>query len=91
LYFRGIGGGQLQCWSKGEYRAEDYEIDGEKEPKIRSALFPRVARLSNDIWTFRDNEVLDVKILDTDGTPLRAEDHERRLFEASWVHKYKGT
>lgn len=91
LYFGGIWGGQLQCWSNGVYRAEDYEIDGEKEPKTGSALFPRVGKLSDDMLSFKDNEVLDVQILDIDGTPLEAEDHARRFFEASWMHKYQGT
>jgi hypothetical protein len=32
----------------------------------------------------------DVKILDENGKLLLSKDHDRRFFEASWVHKYKG-
>jgi hypothetical protein len=32
-----------------------------------------------------------VKIVDKDGEVIRAGDHDRRFFEASWMHKYKGT
>jgi hypothetical protein len=35
-------------------------------------------------------EVKDVSILDENGKPLLAGDKERRFFEASWMHKYKG-
>jgi len=90
LYFGGIWGGQLQCWTKGEYRAEDYEIDGEKEPTVGAALLPRVACLSDDMLSFK-SEVMEVKIVDENGELLRAEDHERRFFEAAWMHKYKNT
>ncbi len=33
--------------------------------------------------------VKEIKILDSTGTPLSAKDHDRRFFEASWLHKYK--
>jgi hypothetical protein len=32
----------------------------------------------------------DVVILDENGEQLKAGDHERRFFEASWMHKYNG-
>ncbi len=32
----------------------------------------------------------DVVILDKEGKPLTAGDHDRRFFEASWMHKYNG-
>ncbi|KAH8586423.1 glycosyl hydrolase [Bisporella sp. PMI_857] len=89
LYFGGIWGGQLQCWSHGEYRANDYEIDGEKEPKTGKALLPRVARLSEDMLSFK-SDVLPVEILDENGELLAASDHDRRFFEAAWLHKYNG-
>ena len=28
--------------------------------------------------------------MDKDGNPLKAGDHERRFFEAAWLHKYNG-
>ena len=31
-----------------------------------------------------------VVILDENGKPLTAGDHDRRFFEASWMHKYNG-
>lgn len=34
-------------------------------------------------------EVKEIQILDKDGKPLLAGDHDRRFFEASWMHKYK--
>ena len=32
----------------------------------------------------------DLVILDQSGEPLKAGDHDRRFFEASWMHKYNG-
>ena len=89
LYFGGIWGGQLQCWSSGEFKADEYEVDGEKEPKTGPALLPRVARLSEDMLSFK-SEVLPVEILDESGQLLAASDHDRRFFEAAWLHKYNG-
>jgi hypothetical protein len=90
LYFGGIWGGQLQCWQKGIYDAESYEIDGSKEPVGDvPALLPRVAKLSDDMHSF-NGDVLAVAILGEDGKPLKADDHERRFFEAAWMHKRDG-
>jgi hypothetical protein len=36
-------------------------------------------------------EPRDVVILDEHGEPLKAGDHARRFFEASWMHMYNGT
>lgn len=90
LYFGGIWGGQLQCWTSGSFRENDYEIDGEKEPKTGTALLPRVARLSDDMLSFKST-VEEIQILDKSGELLKAEDHDRRFFEAAWLHKYNGT
>ena len=87
LYFGGIWGGQLQCWRTGKFVKEAYETmeaDGD-EP----ALLPRVAKLSDDMKTF-SGEVQDLVIKDTDGKPIHASKHDRRFFEAAWVHKHKG-
>jgi len=35
-------------------------------------------------------EARDVVILDEEGNPLLAGDHDRRFFEASWMHIYNG-
>ncbi|KAF3921833.1 Beta-xylosidase [Arthrobotrys entomopaga] len=87
LYFGGIWGGQLQCWQTGEYKAEDYTT---MEPKgTGPAILPRVAKLTDDMHTF-DGEVQQVSIVDEEGKLLIADDHDRRFFEAAWVHKYNG-
>jgi len=86
LYFGGIWGGQLQCWKTGSYVKEDYETF---EAKEGPALTPKVAKLSDDMLSFA-SEVQDVKILDEQGELLKAEDHDRRFFEAAWLHKYNG-
>lgn len=33
----------------------------------------------------------EVKILDPDGVPLKASDHDRRFFEGAWVHRHGDT
>ncbi|RVX67740.1 hypothetical protein B0A52_07863 [Exophiala mesophila] len=88
LYFGGIWGGQLQCWVDGKF---DDSMSGPQEPKGSDvpALLPRVAKLSADGHTFAD-EVREVRILDESGNLLAADDHDRRFFEAAWVHKYNG-
>lgn len=84
LYFGGIWGGQLQCWESGAFNLEGKEPAGEAP-----ALCPRVARLNPDMRSFA-GEVMPVSILDEQGQPLRADDHDRRFFEAAWMHKRNG-
>jgi hypothetical protein len=84
MYFGGIWGGQLQRWRTGAYDPEGKE-PADQEP----AMGPRMARLTKDMLSF-DEPVKEIQILDQDGKPLLAADHERRFFEASWVHKYNG-
>jgi beta-xylosidase len=84
LIFGGLWGGQLQRWRNGEYKEEDRFPDG-REP----ALGPRVARLTEDLLEFQGPDK-EIAILNEDGTPLRAEQHSRRFFEAAWMHKYQG-
>jgi hypothetical protein len=85
LYFGGLWGGQLQ-----EYRdnihSDSHAEPGDQEP----ALAPRVARLANDL-TEIDEVPREVIIQDEAGTPLLAGDHDRRFFEAAWLHKYNDT
>jgi hypothetical protein len=38
-----------------------------------------------------DGPVEALSIVDDSGQPLTAGDHQRRFFEASWLHKYNGT
>jgi hypothetical protein len=84
LYFGGIWGGQLQCWATGKFVR-----DAETEPTSGNALTAKVAKLSDDMTTFT-TDVKDVVILDEAGKPIQAEDHDRRFFEAAWMHKYNG-
>lgn len=85
MYFGGIWGGQLQRWVTGTYNP-----DVPPEPNDdRPAIGPRVARLHPNMLEF-DEDVREVQILDQNGDPILANDHERRFFEAAWVHKYNG-
>lgn len=84
MYFGGLWGGQLQSYRNnvfGEANAEP----ADDEP----ALGPRVAKLTADMKQFAE-EVREIVILDENGVPLRAGDHDRRYFEGPWMHKYQG-
>lgn len=84
MYFGGLWGGQLQSYRNNKYSTEN------KEPlKNESALGPRVALLSDDMKQFAEI-VKEILITDEEGNPLLAGDNNRRFFEASWMHKYKG-
>src|SRR5690606_29490094 len=37
-----------------------------------------------------DEPVKEVKIVDKDGNAIKGSDHDRRFFEAAWMHKYNG-
>jgi hypothetical protein len=84
LCFGGLWGGQLQCWTSGRFDPGGKEPTGDVP-----ALMPRVARLGADMKSFA-GEILPIVILDAEGEPLRADDHERRFFEAAWMHKRQG-
>jgi glycosyl hydrolase family 43 len=85
LYFGGIWGGQLQRWQSGKYDpATPYPAPD------APAVMPRVARLDKDMSKFVGGDQ-PVVIVDAAGAPLRASDTDRRFFEASWMHKYRGT
>ncbi|KAH7135404.1 glycosyl hydrolase [Dendryphion nanum] len=87
LYFGGIWGGQLQCWKTGSFIESDYDT---QEAQEGPALAPKVAKLSDDLKSFT-SDVQDVVILDAEsGEPLHSSDHDRRFFEAAWLHKYNG-
>lgn len=84
MTFGGLWGGQLQ-----RYR-NNKAIESGHEPKDgEPALCPKIARLREDMLEFAE-EPRDLVILDEKGAPLRAGDHDRRFFEASWMHKYGG-
>ena len=84
IYFGGLWGGQLQ-----RYRNNKAQECGAEPPADEPALCAKVAKLSADMLEFAE-EPLDVVILDENGQPLKAGDEDRRFFEASWMHKYKG-
>ncbi len=82
MYIGGIWGGQLQRWRTGEYDPE-----GEEPADDEPAINPIMAKMSDDMLTFAE-ELREVKILDENGDPILAGDHDRRFFEAPWIHKY---
>jgi len=87
LYFGGIWGGQLQKWATGKFDPNGSKTDLQKDDA--PAIASRVARLNSDMKHF-DEPVKEIKIVDKDGKPLLGKDHDRRFFEASWMHKYNG-
>lgn len=84
LYFGGLWGGQLQEWRNNRHDPAGLEPVGSE-----AALCPRIAKLSDDMRSF-DGPVRDLVILDANGVPLRADDHQRRFFEGAWMHKRNG-
>ncbi len=84
LLFGGIWGGQLQ-----KYRDNAYNAGNEEPRDGEPALGPRIARLRADMLEL-DEPTREVQILDKQGRPLRADDHNRRYFEGPWLHKYEG-
>ena len=85
MYFGGLWGGQLQRWQTGKYDSTAKEEPGGDT----LALSAKVARLNNNMLQF-DEKPRDVVILDKDGKQIKASDHDKRFFEASWMHKYNG-
>ena len=84
MYWGGLWGGQLQRYSNNK-ALECAAFPADDEPALPS----RVVCLSDDMLQFAE-EPRDVIILDEKGEPITAGDNNRRFFEASWMHKYKG-
>ncbi len=84
LYFGGIWGGQLQ-----KYRNNQFDEKNEEPAPDQPALGPIIARLSDDMKEFTEKP-REIVILDELAKPLLAGDHDRRYFEAPWMHKYNG-
>lgn len=82
----------MQCYSSPTGGHFDASQDGPHEPSGAgvTALLPRVGKLTTDMQTFSE-PVREIQILDENGNLLLADDHDRRFFEASWLHKYNGT
>lgn len=91
MYFGGIWGGQLQRWRTGTFNPEKPESPFAFLPEAHEpALCAKVARLTDDLLEFTE-EAKDLILVDEQGSPLLQGDNDRRFFEASWMHKYKGT
>ena len=84
MLFGGIWGGQLQRWANGRYDPNGSKTDLGRDDQ--PAIAPRVARMSADMLTFAE-PVREIQILDPAGKPILGGDHDRRFFEASWLHK----
>lgn len=84
MYFGGLWGGQLQ-----RYRNNKAQECGQEPADEEAALCAKVALMSEDMLQFAE-EPRDLVILDEQGKALKAGDHDRRFFEASWMHVYKG-
>lgn len=85
LYFGGIWGGQLQRWKSGSNGAMDESQPANGQP----ALMAKVARLDVNMKLMAEAP-RNVQILDAQGKILLSEDHDRRFFEAAFVHQYQG-
>ena len=84
MYVGGLWGGQLEKWQTGEYVENPHAPEG-NEP----ALGPLATEMSDDMLSYKA-PLRELKIYDENGEPLKAGDHDRRFFEAPWVHKYNG-
>lgn len=84
MYFGGIWGGQLQRWNNNQY-----DSSGGNRPADSLAILPRIAKLSKDMKSFA-GPVKEIQLLDEEGHPYKEKNNDKRFFEASWVHKYKG-
>lgn len=84
IYFGGLWGGQLH-----RYR-NNKAIENPAEPAdTEPALCAKVAKLSDNMLEL-DEEPRDLVILDENGEPIKAGDHDRRYFEGPWMHKNNG-
>lgn len=89
MYFGGIWGGQLQRWDENNnYTEMDCETRDNGIPDS-PAISPRIAKMSEDMISFAE-EVRPIRIVDQMGNPILTKDHDRRFFEAAWVHKHNG-
>lgn len=89
MYWGGIWGGQLQKWRTGKYISTGDRPYDDEPADDEPAIAPLIAKMSEDMLQFGE-EPKQISILDKDGSPILAGDHERRFFEAAWVHKHDG-
>ena len=84
MAFGGLWGGQLQCWTTGQFVA-----NAPTPTDDRPALCAKIARLALDMKQFAELP-RDLVVLDEHGEPLAARDNTRRYFEGPWLHTYQG-
>ncbi len=84
MFFGGLWGGQLQ-----RYRNNKAQECGAEPADNEPSLCAKVVLMNDDMLGFAE-EPRDLVILDENGNSLTAGDHDRRFFEASWMHFYKG-
>ncbi len=90
MYFGGIWGGQLQRWDENNnYTESGCETQDNGIPNS-PAIAPRIALMSDDMLNFAE-EPKPIRIIDKNGDPILTKDHDRRFFEAAWIHKKDGT
>jgi len=87
VYFGGLSGGQLQKNVGGVYDPNGPGSD--PHAPDQQAFMPQVAKLRGDMLEFAEKP-RDALIVDENGKPLTSGDGNRRFFEASWMHKYRG-
>jgi len=87
MYFGGLSGGQLQKNVGGVY--DPNGPGGDPRAKDEQAFMPQVAKLRGDMLEFAEKP-REALIVDEKGKPLLSGDGDRRFFEASWMHKYRG-
>lgn len=87
MVFGGLSGGQLQKTVAGVYDP-DGPREADRAPH-EPAYAPMMAPLTDDMLGFAQ-PARAVEIRDPAGTPIRADDAERRFFEGAWMHKYRG-
>ena len=89
MYFGGIWGGQLQRWDENNnYTPSGCETQDNGIPNS-PAISPRIAKMSNDMISFAEDPK-PIRIIDKNGNPILTKDHDRRFFEAAWIHKRNG-
>ena len=89
MYFGGIWGGQLQRWDENNnYTPSGCETQDNGIPNSL-AISPRIAKMSNDMISFAEDPK-PIRIIDENGNPILTKDHDRRFFEAAWIHKRNG-
>ncbi len=89
MYFGGIWGGQLQRWDENNnYTPSGCETQDNGIPNS-PAISPRIAKMSNDMLSFAEDPK-PIRIIDQNGKPILTKDHDRRFFEAAWIHKRNG-